>query len=130
MPGYPHLWIPIVDVRDVARAHILAMTAPGAAGQRFLVSSGPSIAMKQIGAILKESLGEAAKRVPSRSIPNFVVRLAGVFDKELRQTVPDLDYVRSVSSDKAYRLLGWTARKPEEAIIAAGKSMIAQPRNR
>jgi nucleoside-diphosphate-sugar epimerase len=31
MPGYPHLWIPIVDVRDVARAHILAMTTPGAA---------------------------------------------------------------------------------------------------
>jgi nucleoside-diphosphate-sugar epimerase len=94
MPGYPHLWIPIVDVRDVARAHILVMTAPGAAGQRFLVSSGPSIPVKQIGAILKQSLGEAAKRVPSRSIPNFVVRLAGIFDKELRQTVPDLDYVR------------------------------------
>ena len=126
MPGYPHLWIPIVDVRDVARAHILAMTAPGAAGQRFLVSSGPSIPMKQIGAILKQSLGEAAKRVPSRSIPNFVVRLAGIFDKELRQTVPDLDYVRRASSDKAYRLLGWTARKPEEAIIAAAESMIAK----
>jgi nucleoside-diphosphate-sugar epimerase len=126
MPGYPHLWIPIVDVRDVARAHILAMTAPGAAGQRFLVSSGPSIPMKQIGAILKQSLGEAAKRVPSRSIPNFVVRLAGIFDKELRQTVPDLDYVRRVTSDKAYRLLGWTARKPEEAIIAAAESMIAR----
>jgi len=82
--------------------------------------------MKQIGAILKQSLGEAAKRVPSRSIPNLVVRLGGIFDMELRQTVPDLDYVRRASSDKAYRLLGWTALKPEEAIIAAAESMIAR----
>lgn len=81
--------------------------------------------MKEIGVILKQNLGEAANRIPNRSIPNFVVRLGGIFDKELRQTVPDLDYVRRVSSDKAYRLLGWTARKPEEAIIAAAESMIA-----
>jgi nucleoside-diphosphate-sugar epimerase len=60
MPGYPNLWMPIVDVRDVASAHILAMTAPGAAGQRFLVSSGPSIAMKEIGALLRADLGDAA----------------------------------------------------------------------
>ena len=53
MPGYPNMYIPIVDVRDVAGAHVAAMTAPGAAGQRFLISSGePAIAMKQIGAIL------------------------------------------------------------------------------
>jgi nucleoside-diphosphate-sugar epimerase len=126
MPGYPHLWIPIVHVRDVARAHILAMTAPEASGQRFLVSSGPSIPMQQIGAILRTSLGEAAKRVPTRSIPSFVVRLGGLFSAELRQTAPDLDYVRRVSSEKAARLLGWTARKPEEAILAAGKSMVSK----
>jgi nucleoside-diphosphate-sugar epimerase len=126
MPGYPHLWIPIVHVRDVARAHILAMTAPEASGQRFLVSSGPSIPMQQIGAILRTSLGEAAKRVPTRSSPSFVVRLGGLFSAELRQTAPDLDYVRRVSSEKAARLLGWTARKPEEAIVAAGKSMVSK----
>jgi nucleoside-diphosphate-sugar epimerase len=54
MPGYPNMYIPIVDVRDVAGAHVAAMTAPSAADQRFLISSGePAIAMKQIGAILK-----------------------------------------------------------------------------
>lgn len=102
------------------------MTAPEASGQRFLVSSGPSIPMQQIGAILRTSLGEAAKRVPTRSIPSFVVRLGGLFSAELRQTAPDLDYVRRVSSEKAARLLGWTARKPEEAIVAAGKSMVSK----
>ena len=124
MPGYPHLWIPIVDVRDVARAHILAMTTPEAAGERFIVSSGPSIPMMEIGAVLRENLGEAAKRVPTRSIPNIVVRVGSLFSHELRQTAPDLDYARRPSSDKAARVLGWTARPPQEAIVAAGQSMV------
>jgi nucleoside-diphosphate-sugar epimerase len=126
LPGYPNLWIPIVDVRDVARAHLLAMTTPEAAGQRFLVSSGPSIPMKEIGAILRERMGDAAERVPTRSIPNIVVRLGSLFSPELRQTAPDLGYARKASSDKALRVLGWTARTPAEAIAAAGTSMVAK----
>lgn len=61
MPGYPKLYIPFVDVRDVAAAHVLAMTTPGAAGQRFLLSDGPAIMMKQVGVLLKANLGYAKK---------------------------------------------------------------------
>jgi nucleoside-diphosphate-sugar epimerase len=124
MPGFPHLSIPIVDVRDVAAAHLLAMTRPDAAGERFLLSSGPPIALKDIGATLKANLGDAARRVPTRSIPNIVVRIASVFSTEFRSTVPDLDYVKKISNDKARRLLGWTPREPEEAIVAAAESMV------
>ncbi|MEO3930595.1 hypothetical protein ABGB07_43120 [Micromonosporaceae bacterium B7E4] len=124
MPGYPNLWIPIVDVRDVASAHVSAMTAPGAAGQRLIVSSGPAIAMKQIGAVLKAHLADAAKRVPSRSIPNTVVRIAAVFSPEFRPIVPDLGHVKKISNEKARRLLRWEPRNPEDAIIASAESMI------
>ena len=124
MPGFPHLFIPIVDVRDVAAAHILAMTTTDAAGERFLLSSGPAIAMKQIGAILRGHLGDDARRVPTRSIPNAVVRVAALFSAEFRPTVPDLDYAKRVSSEKARRVLGWTPRDPEGAIVAAGESMV------
>jgi nucleoside-diphosphate-sugar epimerase len=126
MPGFPNLFIPVVDVRDVASAHILAMTTPDAAGQRFLLSNGPAMAMKQIGATIKTNLGDAAKRVPTRTIPNFVVRIAAIFSAEFRATVPDLDYVKKVSSEKANRVLGWTPRSPETAIVAAADSMIAR----
>jgi len=124
MPGYPDLWIPIVDVRDVASAHLLAMTTPEAAGQRFLVASGPALAMKQIGAILKANLGDAAKRVPSRSIPNVVVRVGSVFNKELRPLVPDLGFARKMTSAKAHVVLGWQSRNPEAAILATAESLI------
>ena len=124
MPGFPNLFIPIVDVRDVATAHVLAMTTPDAAGERFLLSNGPAIAMKEIGAIIKAELGEAARRVPTRSLPDFVVRLAAVFSPEFRPTVPDLGYAKTTSNEKARRVLGWTPRNPHVAIVAAAQSLV------
>jgi nucleoside-diphosphate-sugar epimerase len=124
MPALPNLFIPIVDVRDVASAHILAMTNPGAAGERFLLSNGRALPMKEIGAIIKAELGDAAKRVPTRSIPNLVLRIAALFNAELRPSIPDLGYAKKSSNEKAHVLLGWTPREPREAIVAAAKSMV------
>ena len=124
MPGLPNLWIPIVDVRDVARAHLLAMTTPRAAGQRILVSGGSATSMKRIGAILKEHLGDAAGRVPTRGIPDFVVRLAARFNAEFRSVAPDLGHAKKISGEKARALLGLEPRDPEDAIVAATESMI------
>jgi len=123
MPGLPDLYIPIVDVRDVATAHILAMTTSEAAGERFLLASGPAITMKEIGATIKAELGEAARRVPTRSIPSLIVRIGALFSAELRPFVPDLGYAKKTSNEKARRLLGWTPRDPHEAIVAAAESM-------
>ena len=124
MPGFPQLYIPIVDVRDVAAAHILAMTTPAAAGQRYLLSGGPVIAMTQIGATIKSRLGDAATRVPTRTIPNLVVRIAALFNAQLRPTVSDLGYAKRLSNAKAVAELGWTPRDPHEAIVAAASSMV------
>ena len=111
MPRFPKLFIPIVDVRDVASAHVL-------------LSNGPAIAMKAIGAIIKAELGEAARRVPTRSLPDVVVRIAAVFSPELRPIVPDLRYAKTTSNEKARRVLGWTPRDPHAAIVAAAQSLV------
>ncbi|WP_329064506.1 hypothetical protein [Amycolatopsis sp. NBC_01480] len=109
---------------DPDRRRPLHTFTPVAAGQRFLVSSGPAISLKQIGAVLKGNLGDAAQRVPSRSIPDIAVRIASVFLKEFRSVVPDLGFARKPSSEKARRVLGWQPRKPEEAIIATAESLV------
>ncbi|KAF0959437.1 NAD-dependent epimerase/dehydratase family protein [Rhodococcus sp. T7] len=126
MPGYPNVWVPIVDVRDVAAAHMLAMTSPAAAGERFLLASGPVVAMKEIGATLREHFGDAAPKVPTRRIPNIVIRLAAHFNDEARSAAADLDYVKKISNDKARRVLGWEPRPASEAVIAAAESLIAK----
>jgi nucleoside-diphosphate-sugar epimerase len=113
MPGFPDLWVPIVDVRDVADAHIKAMTSDNAPGRRFLLAGGPALSLEQIGAVLRENLGDAAAGVPTRTIP----------DDQMPGN-PDLGYARKVSSAKARRLLRWEPRPAEEAIVAAGRSLI------
>jgi nucleoside-diphosphate-sugar epimerase len=124
MPALPDLYLPIIDVRDVASAHIQAMTKPDAAGERFLLSNGRALSMKEIGAIIKAELGDAAKRVPTRSFPNLVLRIVALFNAELRSLVPDLGYAKKSSNEKAQAMLGWTPREPREAIVAAARSMV------
>ena len=124
MPGFPNLFIPIVDVRDVASAHLLAMTSPAAAGQRFLISNGPALAMKEIGAAIKAALGDAAAKVPTRSIPDMAVRAMAMVNPQVRAFVPDLGYAKQTSNEKARGTLGWSPRSPQGAIVAAARSMV------
>jgi nucleoside-diphosphate-sugar epimerase len=123
MPVVPNLFIPVVDVRDVASAHIMAMANPAAAGERFLLSNGRALGLKEIGAIIRAALGDAAKRVPTRALPDVVVRIAARFNAEMRPFVADLGYARKTSNDRARRVLGWTPRAPREAIVAAATSL-------
>lgn len=124
MPAMPNLFIPIVDVRDVAAAHILAMVHPDAAGERLLLSNGPALAMKEIAAIVKGALGKLAGRVPSRTLPDVVLRIAARFKPELRPVVPDLGHAKKTSNEKARRMLGWEPRAAREAVVAAAHSMV------
>ena len=123
MPGLPNLFIPIIDVRDVASAHVLAISHPDAAGQRLLLSSGPALSMKEIADTIRGDLGDAAAKVPTRSVPDLALRVMGLFNPQVRSIVPDLGYRKQMSNARARRLLDWTPRDPHEAIITAAASL-------
>jgi nucleoside-diphosphate-sugar epimerase len=126
MPGAPHIFIPIVDVRDVAAAHVSALRAPEAAGERFLLSNGPAIEMPEIAATIRAAVGEsAAAKVPRGAIPNAVVRAGAIARPQFRAIVPDLGYAKKTSNEKARTVLGWEPRDAHEAIAAAATSMVA-----
>lgn len=125
MPGCPRLYFGVVDVRDVADLHLRAMTHPAANGERFIASSGDIMPFIAIARVLRERLGDKATKVPTRELPNWLVRFAALFDRKLRPLVPLLDSTRRATSAKAQRLLGWQPRPPEDAIVAAAESLIA-----
>ena len=125
VPALPRLGFSLVDVRDVAKLHLLAMTAPQANGQRFIASSD-FYWMKDIAKILKLGLGDKARNVPSLSIPDFLVRIFAIFDPVLKGRLFDLGRRRLVSSDKARRILGWTTRPTRETILDTATSFLAQ----
>ncbi|TGN76517.1 hypothetical protein E5083_15115 [Streptomyces bauhiniae] len=74
MPGLPDLSTAVVDVRDVVDLHLRAMTAPEAAGRRFIAAAGDAAPFAYIAATLRERLGEGAHRVPRRRLPSLLVR--------------------------------------------------------
>jgi dihydroflavonol-4-reductase len=124
VPGLPKLSFGLVDVRDVADLHLRALTAPEAKGERFLAISGEGTPMVEVARALKEHLGEAARRVPTRQLPDALVRLGALFDASLRQVTPSLGKVNRATSKKAQQVLGWQPRAVEESVVDTGRSLV------
>jgi nucleoside-diphosphate-sugar epimerase len=124
MPGCPQLCFGVVDVRDVADLHLRAMADPAAAGERFLAVAGDFLWIREIAATLREHLGASARRVPTRQLPNWLVRLAALRDPAIRQILPELGVHKNASSDKARRVLGWSPRSPQDAVVASAESLL------
>lgn len=124
LPGLPRLGFPIVDVRDVADLHIRAMTAPGLHGERFL-GSGEFLWMRDIADILKIRLGARAKKVPSRGLPDFLLKLSALFDPTVRMVVPELGRTRRCDASHAKAVLGWQTRAAAESIVDCAESLLA-----
>ena len=123
MPGMPRLGFSLVDVRDVADLEIRAMTAPDAGGERFIAAT-QFLWMAEIGSVLRERLGESASKVPTRKIPNFVVRGMALFDPGIRSVVGGLGKRTELSSEKARGFLAWAPRPIEDTIAETGESLI------
>jgi dihydroflavonol-4-reductase len=124
LPGCPKINSGFVDVRDVADLHLRAMTNPAAKGERFLAISGESLWMVDVAKVLRLRLGAAASKVPTRVLPNWLVRLAGLRDPATKGIVPLLGVNLNATSEKAMRLLGWAPRSTEEAIVASAESLL------
>jgi len=124
LPGTPRVGFGIVDVRDVAAAHVLAMTNPAAAGERFLVCD-KFMWFSDIADTLRGQIPPAyEKRLPKGEIPNWVLKLVSNFNPVMKQVIPELNRERLVSNEKARRILGWNPRTAEEAIIYGARSLI------
>lgn len=123
MPGVPRIGLEVVDVRDIVDLHLRAMTAPEAAGQRFL-GTGEFVWMRDIARALKDGLGADGAKVPTRRLPDVLVRLAARRDASLKQIMPALGRRSVHSTDKARRLLGWQPRPAADVVVDCARSLI------
>jgi len=124
VPGCPRLSFGVVDVRDVADLHIRAMTHPAAKGERFLAIAGDFMSLVEIAKVLKDRMGADAKKVPTRQLPDWLLRLAALRDPAIKFILPDLGKKKNATNEKAKRLLGWTPRSREESIVATAESLV------
>lgn len=120
----PRLGFWITDVRDLADLHIRAMTAPAAAGQRF-IAAGEFGWMSDVAAMLRAELGDQAARVPTRRLPDLMVRLLLPFMPNLRALAPLLGRKFALTTQKARDLLGFTPRPAAATVGDCGRSLLA-----
>ena len=124
LPRVPNVGLNIIDVRDLAVAHVDAMTAPGAAGQRLIVS-GDFMWMKDIAAAIKTRLGPKGDKVPTKELPDWVVNIGANFSHALKTLKPLIRRSHRFSSEKARRVIGLKTRPASETVTDCAVSLLA-----
>jgi len=123
IPGTPKVGFSFVDARDVADLQIKAMLAPEAGGQRFIAVT-EFLWMAEVAAVLRRELGTDAAKVPSRGVPNLLVRAMALFDPGIRSITNQLGKKLTYSNERAKTVLGWSPRPVEQTIAETGRSMV------
>jgi dihydroflavonol-4-reductase len=122
-PGVPRLGFSFVDVRDVADLEIRAMTTPEGGGQRFIAVT-KFMWMAEAGQVLRDRLGDRASKVPTRTVPDLLVKGMSLFDPGVRSVVAGLGKKQELTSEKARSILGWAPRPIEDTIAETAESLI------
>ncbi len=124
MAACPDIGFGVVDVRDVADLHVRALKTPGLAGERF-IASGRFMKLREVADLLRARLGDDARKVTTRNVPDWLVRIAAHFNPLARAVLGELGNVRNQSSAHAQGMLGWATRPEEESIIDCARSLLA-----
>jgi nucleoside-diphosphate-sugar epimerase len=125
-PALPDLGFNLVDVRDVADLHIRALTAPDMSGERFMaVAPNGFTRLTEIAAVLRDRLPGQSRKVPTRRMPNWIMRIVALFDPVVRQMIGELGKTRRAEPTHAMQKLGWAPRPVADSIVDTAKSMIA-----
>ncbi|WP_087018439.1 SDR family oxidoreductase [Thaumasiovibrio subtropicus] len=124
-PGMPRIGFPVCDVRDVAAMHIQAMTSPQAVGERFITAS-EFMWTGDIAEVLRNQYPSYRKNLPTRQLPNWLVKMVALFDPALKTVVKELGLELRVDSNKAKTILGYKPTPNHAAIIATADSLLQQ----
>jgi len=117
LPALAKIQFNVVNVLDVAKAHVLALKSDSAAGQRFIVSE-KALWLSDIAEILKNN---GFKKVPTIVAPNFLLGFLSFFLKDIALFKDRLGKSQITKSDNAKKLLEWKPGLVENAIVDTAK---------
>jgi len=119
----PDLYLPVVDVRDVALAHVRALKLPEANLKRFIVTSNvESVSLKQIAKILDKEFKDYD--VPTKVAPDFLIKFFSFFDKRLKMVTPALGHKAYFDNRRMYTILSIEPIELKKTVIDTGMALI------
>lgn len=127
IPAIPRIGFTVVDVRDVASLHVLALEADAETirNERFAAAE-EYLWFEDVARVLREKLGDRARRVPTRAMPTWLLKLLAVFSRDIRQLAGEVGKLKRTSGAHAKRKLGWTTHPVEQTILDTAESLFAQ----
>jgi len=123
MPGIPKMSFPFVDVRDVARAHILALENPNANGKRHILAA-KTLWLLEAAEILKKEFEPQGFTIPTRAIGKCPLQFAGVFDPQVKLIINYIGYSLQVDNTRSTEVLGLKYHEADESLKAMGYALI------
>jgi hypothetical protein len=99
------------------------MVTPWAGGHRFPMGD-KTLSLLEFSNIVRRATPEFARRLPSRTVPDWMVRLFAFVDKDIRGNVGELGVVRRTDSSDVEKLLGRKLISSEDAVVATAKSLV------
>lgn len=123
VPAIPDIRLAPVDVRDVAAAHVKAMTVPEASGQRFIcaIESHP---IREIALILAEHLRGQGFKIPTGKLPSFLLPVVALWNQQVRLILSEVGQSLEIDNTKIKSVLGLKFRDLTEMTVAMADSMI------
>ena len=104
IPMIPDMAMGMVDVRDVAKLHVAAMTASGAAGKRFIACTAEPVEMATVAKVLREA---GYNKAPTIKAPTFLLKVMSHFDREARGMLPFIGKKASYDNSATFKVLKW-----------------------
>lgn len=122
MPGTPRMTFSVVDVRDVAAAQVAAMIDPAAGGHRFILSDR-EMSLAEMSSAIRDGLDRPGVKTPRFELPDWLVRLVALFDRQIRDNTVELGTVRRVNGDRGRALIKRPTIAGPAATLATATSL-------
>jgi dihydroflavonol-4-reductase len=121
IPKVPPTGFEVVDVRDVAEAHLAALERDDLVGQRVLLAAGYR-SMKQIADAVQAAWPD--RQIPTQEMPRWLVHVFARFIPEMRTVERNLKVERRLDGRVGATLLSEGYRSPETAAVDGARSIL------
>jgi dihydroflavonol-4-reductase len=120
MSMVPDLSFPMVDVRDVAKLHVQALTKKDINGKRFIAARKQTTHFLEIASILKENGYEKAS---TKKAPLFLLKIIALFDPEVKALLTSVGKHPTVDISDTEATFDWDPIPLKKSVLDMAQSV-------
>jgi dihydroflavonol-4-reductase len=120
MSMIPPIGLPMSDVRDIAKIHVLALTEKEAKSKRLIPTTSRAYSMMEIAKILKDN---GYNKVSTKKGPVFMIKIMSLFDKEVKGMLPMVGKSVGADNSETKKIFNWEPIPFEKTILDTASSI-------